>query len=97
MKGKSLSRVQLLGTPWTAAYQAPPSMGSSRQEYWSGVPLPSPWMMLGLLFWATGYTAMPLTDVKNTGETFPERVSEGLHLRLVDFEVHPCYSRKGDP
>ena len=41
-KGKSLSRVQLLATPWTAAYQAPPSMGFSRQEYWSGVPLPSP-------------------------------------------------------
>ena len=39
---KSLSRVWLLGTPWTAAYQAPPSMGFSRQEYWSGVPLPSP-------------------------------------------------------
>ena len=36
------SRVQLLATPWTAAYQAPPSMGFSRQEYWSGVPLPSP-------------------------------------------------------
>ena len=35
------SRVQLLVTPWTAAYQAPPSMGLSRQEYWSGVPLPS--------------------------------------------------------
>ena len=42
VKVKSLSRVQLLGTPWTAAYQAPPSMGFSRQEYWSGVPLPSP-------------------------------------------------------
>ena len=41
MKVKSLSRVRLLGTPWTAAYQAPPSMGFSRQEYWSGVPLPS--------------------------------------------------------
>ena len=41
MKVKSLSRVQLLATPWTAAYQAPPSMGFSRQEYWSGVPLPS--------------------------------------------------------
>ena len=41
-KVKSLSRVQLLATPWTAAYQAPPSMGFSRQEYWSGVPLPSP-------------------------------------------------------
>ena len=36
------SRVQLLATPWTVAYQAPPSMGFSRQEYWSGVPLPSP-------------------------------------------------------
>ena len=34
--------VQLFGTPWTAAYQTPPSMGFSRQEYWSGVPLPSP-------------------------------------------------------
>ena len=50
MKVKSLrlstwklhSRVRLLATPWTAVYQAPPSMGFSRQEYWSGVPLPSP-------------------------------------------------------
>ena len=40
-KVKSLSRVRLLATPWTAAYQAPPSTGFSRQEYWSGVPLPS--------------------------------------------------------
>ena len=37
-----LSRVRLFATPWTAAYQAPPSLGFSRQEYWSGVPLPSP-------------------------------------------------------
>ena len=36
------SRVQLCATPWTAAHQAPPSLGFSRQEYWSGVPLPSP-------------------------------------------------------
>ena len=42
VKGKSLSRDRLLATPWTAAHQAPPSMGLSRQEYWSGVPLPSP-------------------------------------------------------
>ena len=41
VKVKSLSRVQLFTTPWTASYQAPPSMGFSRQEYWSGVPLPS--------------------------------------------------------
>ena len=43
VKGKSLSRVRLLAIPWTAAYQAPPSMGFSKQEYWSVVPSPSPW------------------------------------------------------
>ena len=42
VKLKSLSHVRLLATPWTAAYQAPPSMGFYRQKYWSGVPLPSP-------------------------------------------------------
>ena len=42
VKAKLLSRVQLFRIPWTATYQAPPSMGFSRQEYWSGVPLPSP-------------------------------------------------------
>ena len=36
------SHVQLFATPWTVAYQASPSMGSSRQEYWSGLPFPSP-------------------------------------------------------
>ena len=39
---KSLSRVQLFVTPWTVAYQAPPSMGFSWPEYWSGLPFPSP-------------------------------------------------------
>ena len=42
VKEKSLSLVWLLATPWTTAYQAPPSMGFSRQEHWSGLPLPSP-------------------------------------------------------
>ena len=48
VKVKSLSRVRLLETPWTAAHQAPPSMGFSRREYWSGVPLPSPmdWVVI---------------------------------------------------
>ena len=41
-KVSSLSRVRLFVTPWTVAYQAPPSMGFSRQEYWSGVPFLSP-------------------------------------------------------
>ena len=60
VKVKSLSRVRLLATPWTAAYQAPLSMGVSRQEYWSGVLLPSPigkhWTKLIFfsLFWRLG-------------------------------------------
>ena len=45
VKVKSRSRVRLFATPWTAAYQAPPSMAFSRQEYWSGVPLPSPFLL----------------------------------------------------
>ena len=49
VKVKSLSRVWLFATPWTTAYQAPPSTGFSRQEYWSGVPLPSPISKASLL------------------------------------------------
>ena len=45
-KVKSLSHVRHLVTPCTTAHQAPPSMGFSRQEYWSGLPLPSPWWQL---------------------------------------------------
>ena len=46
VKVKSLSHVWPFRTPWTAAHQAPPSMGFSRQEYWSGLPLPSPLRLL---------------------------------------------------
>ena len=42
VKVKSLSRVRLFATPWIVAYEASPSMGFSRQEYWSGLPFPSP-------------------------------------------------------
>ena len=55
MKVKSESEVAqsclTLATPWTAAYQAPPSMGFSRQEYWSGVPFPSPIIKAGRSKW----------------------------------------------
>ena len=51
VKVKSLSRVRLSATPWTAAHQAPPSMGFSRQEYWSGVPLPSPMSGDQMRYW----------------------------------------------
>ena len=52
MKVKLLSHVRLLETSWTAAHQAPPSMGFSRQEYWSGLPLPSPviWDIINSIF-----------------------------------------------
>ena len=64
VKGKSLSRVRLFATAWTAAYQAPPSMGFSRQEYWSGAPLPSPELCSTVLissFPPTHQGKMPLT------------------------------------
>ena len=48
VKVKSLSRVRLLATPWPAAYQAPLPMGFSRQEYWSGLPLPSPELLIAI-------------------------------------------------
>ena len=47
VKVKSLTCVRLWADPWTSAYQTPPSMGFSRQEYWSGVPLPSPYYSTG--------------------------------------------------
>ena len=58
VKVKLLSRVWLLATPWTAAYQVPPSMGFSGQQYWSGVPLPSPSVPLITYNWLTA-EAMP--------------------------------------
>ena len=53
-KVKLLSRARLLPTSWPAAYQAPSSMGFSGQEYWSGVPLPSPWITWGTLLNSVG-------------------------------------------
>ena len=50
VKVKSLSCIWLLATPWTAAHQAPPSMGFSRQEHWSGVPWPSPCHCIQFVF-----------------------------------------------
>ena len=49
VKVKSLSRVRLFATPWTAAHQAPPSLGFPKQEYWSGLPLPSPNIYMSML------------------------------------------------
>ena len=57
VKVKSLNHVRLLATPWTAAHQAPPSMGFSRREYWSVVPLPSPSEEFGIILdWSRNLT-----------------------------------------
>ena len=64
MKVKLLSCVQLFATPWTTAYQAPPSMGFSRQEYWSGLPFPSPGDLPdpGIEPWSPAFQADTLTS-----------------------------------
>ena len=80
VKMKSLSSVRLLATPWTAAYQAPPSMGFSRQEYWSGVPLPSPWVCVLVLLLSCG------RDCKITASLL-ERVV--LFLKKKSFKLLP--------
>ena len=67
MKVKSLSRVRLLATPWTAAYQAPLSMGLSRQEYWSGLPLPSPSVLLS-------YHESPRNSFSDSSEDWKSKI-----------------------
>ena len=62
VKVKSLSRLWLFETPWTVAYQAPPSVGLSRQDYWSGLPLPSPFNCIRF---------------KESDKNFPELKSDG--------------------
>ena len=64
VKVKLLSRTRLLGTPWTAALQAPPSMGFSRQEYWSGVPLPSPVLTLVYRKWGESWRVLSKAGVQ---------------------------------
>ena len=70
-KVKLLSRVWLFATPWTVAYRAPPSMGFSRQEYWSGLPFPSPGVLPnpGIkpgspVLWADALPSEPQVSIK---------------------------------
>ena len=58
---KSLSRVRLFATAWTVGYQVPPSMGFSRQEYWSGLPFPSPTLSSRVTLITTTLTLIPET------------------------------------
>ena len=71
VKVKLLSHVWLFTTPWTAAHQAPPSMGFPRQEYWSGVPLPSPGQVPNPMQTVTNESILYMWDIKDTKELVP--------------------------
>ena len=85
MKVKSenevVRRVRLLVTPWTAAYQAPPPMGFSRQEYWSGVPLPSLTFhaKMGLIKDRNGMDITEAEDIKKRWQEYTERYKKGVN------------------
>ena len=88
---KSLSRVRLLSIPWTAAYQALPSMGFSRQEYWSGVPLPSP----NVLNTTTNWDKNDLNPVKSgllfsTGKC-KETLIPKRYLRVEETKIEEIF------
>ena len=86
VKVKSLSRVRLLATPWTAAYQLSPSMGSSRQKYWSGVSLPSLFKCTVLYVLAYVYTCDISTVMKIMNLSFTPKVFWGS---FVIIPSHP--------
>ena len=77
MKVKLLSRVQLPATPWTAAHQAPLSMGFPRQEYWSGLPFPSP-------------GDLPHPGVKPASPVSPARQADSLPLCPLSHQKTFC-------
>ena len=83
VKVKSLSHVRLFATPWTAAHQVPPSMGFSRQEYWSGLPLPSPSEDLAKLINESGYTKQHSFNIFSTS-----LYSKNMSSRIFTFTFH---------
>ena len=92
MKVKSLSRVRLFVIPWTVTYQAPPSMGFSKQEYWKGLPFPSPGELPNP---GTELSSLALASVFFTTEPpgAPTWMSTQakMHLRLVSFSVYKLH------
>ena len=80
VKVKSPSHAQLLATPWTAAYQAPLSMGFSRQEHWSGVPLPSPKLYAMISFLLN----IHINTHAHTNKEHPEECKSSVYSRFLD-------------
>jgi len=101
VKVKSLSHIRPSATPWTAAFQAPPSMEFSRQEYWSGVPLPSPKALLKMpLFKSPSLLGTSLVDqllknlpamqetwVQSLGHEDPLEKEMATHSSILDWET----------
>ena len=92
VKVKLLSRVWLFATPQTAAYQAPPSMGFSRQEYWSGVPSPPPmWVARGLKAHSNLYEGKT-SDHHLEPPIYERRKVMGTHTAsILSFPWHECH------
>ena len=90
VKVKSLSRVQLFATPWTVAYQAPPSMGFSGQEYWSGLPFPSPGDLPdpGIKPWSPAFQADTLTS-EPPGKSLNAKKQTGYPQSSESCVTHP--------
>ena len=94
VKVKSLSRAWPSATPWTAAFQAPLSVGFSRQEYWSGVPLPSPILMFRMCL--VTQSCLTLCDpIECNPPGFP--VHGVLHARIVERVAIPFSRRSSLP
>ena len=101
VKVKSLSHIRPSATPWTAAFQAPPSLEFSRQEYWSGVPLPSPKALLKMpLFKSPSLLGTSLVDqllknlpamqetwVQSLGHEDPLEKEMATHSSILDWET----------
>ena len=94
VKVKLLSRVRLVATPWISAYQAPPSMGFSRQEYWSGLPLPSPTTREDPFY----FLRICLKNPGDRGRAHHRADQQGLHhthLALGEQTMHWPFSEQG--
>ena len=108
VKGKSLSCVRLFATPWTAAHQVPLSMGLSRREYWSGLPLPSPnilhrgclttnSLLLTIRRWRFGFLLKLKKSVRTSDNQVIFRIKDMLiYLNLLIYHdlLNTCYNKR---
>ena len=88
VKAKSLSRVRFFATPWTAVHQASPSMGFSRQEYWSGVPLPS--LILAFYFLLFAYQNILMNLYSSYNGSWIWKLEKKTWERQIPYDITDC-------